>query len=174
MTSTKTVSVRSRGLNTLRCAPRALRVFVDSQPRFGYSGDLARCCAWGLCVATRTGWTMPLLGVGWSRPSAAGCAEAGADPAEPEPLEGQPRQFSPEQDCLDVGRNQARARFAWAYALCAWFLVQTAGGFLDAAGRVYGFPPIRKGREWMGHGRWAEKVCSGLKVDRSRVFGQVF
>jgi hypothetical protein len=25
-------------------------LFVDSGPRFGYSGVLARCCAWGLCV----------------------------------------------------------------------------------------------------------------------------
>ena len=29
-------------------------LFVDSQPRIGYSGDLARCCAWSLCVVTRT------------------------------------------------------------------------------------------------------------------------
>jgi len=28
--------------------------FVDSEAGFGYSGVLARCCAWGLCVLTRT------------------------------------------------------------------------------------------------------------------------
>src|SRR6202789_4632157 len=58
---------------------------------------------------------MPLVGVGWNRPPAAGCAEVGADQAEPEPFVGQPRQFSPEQDCLDVGRNRARAHCAWAH-----------------------------------------------------------
>ena len=30
------------------------QLFVDSDPQFGYSEDLARCCAWGLCVFTRT------------------------------------------------------------------------------------------------------------------------
>jgi hypothetical protein len=30
------------------------QVFVDSCGGFGYSESLARCCAWGLCVFTRT------------------------------------------------------------------------------------------------------------------------
>ena len=34
---------------------------------------------------------------------------------------GQPPQFSPEQICLDVGRIQAPARLAWAFAFCADF-----------------------------------------------------
>jgi len=62
---------------------------------------------------------MPRMGVGWSRLPAAGGAVIGAKPAEPEPFEGQPPQFSPEQTCLDVGRNRARAHFAWAKAFCA-------------------------------------------------------
>jgi hypothetical protein len=39
--------------------PGEPRLFVDSAPGFGYSGDLARCCAWGLCVCTRTNWSSP-------------------------------------------------------------------------------------------------------------------
>ena len=42
----------------------------------------------------------------------------------PELFEGQFPQFSPEQNCLDVGGNYARARFAWAKALCAAFFLK--------------------------------------------------
>jgi hypothetical protein len=34
---------------------------------------------------------------------------------------GQLPQFSPEQICLDVGRNQARALLAWANVFCVGF-----------------------------------------------------
>jgi hypothetical protein len=34
-----------------RPANLLIRVFIDSWARFGYSGILARCCAWGLCLA---------------------------------------------------------------------------------------------------------------------------
>src|SRR5580658_9662967 len=89
-------------------------LFVDSAPGFGYSGDLARCCAWGLCrgpqrqvfvdgAFIRTSWLIPLTGVGWSRPPATEGAARFASSVEPEPDEGQPRQFSPEQICLEVG-----------------------------------------------------------------------
>ena len=81
---------------------------------------------------------MPLMGVGWSRPSAAESAARVADSAKPEPFEGQPRQFSPEQICLEVGRNRARARFAWADTLCAKSFVETVGGFFEA-GRAVSF-----------------------------------
>jgi large subunit ribosomal protein L13 len=62
------------------------------------------------------------------------------------PLVGQPRQFSPEQDCLEVGRNWARARLAWVDALCAWFSVETVGGFFLQAGQFLFF----EGRREMG------------------------
>ena len=49
-------------------------------------------------------------GVGWSRPPAAGRDFNIASVQQGQSLfEGQPSQFSPEQDCLDVGRNRARA-----------------------------------------------------------------
>jgi hypothetical protein len=41
--------------------------FVDSSARFGYSGILARCCAWGLCVFTRTRLVDALVGCFWDR-----------------------------------------------------------------------------------------------------------
>ena len=34
-----------------RPANLLILVFIDSGARFGYSGILARCCAWGLCLA---------------------------------------------------------------------------------------------------------------------------
>ncbi len=75
-----------RGLTRNLCgSPRGI---VDSGAGIGYSGLLARCCAWGLCVCTRTGWTMPLVGVGWSRPRAQGCVGTVTNPAEPEPSKG--------------------------------------------------------------------------------------
>jgi len=37
----------------LTCEPTTS--FVDSGPYFGYSEDLARCCAWSLCVLTGLG-----------------------------------------------------------------------------------------------------------------------
>jgi hypothetical protein len=78
--------------------------------------ETSRGVAPGVCVLLPgLSWLMPLAGVGWNRPPAARCAEVGADRAQPEPFVGQPRQFSPEQDCLDVGRNRARVHFAWAH-----------------------------------------------------------
>jgi hypothetical protein len=81
-------------------------VFVDSGARFGYSGILARCCAWGLCVGPpATGirrWgdacspgpsrsiTSELMfrGIGGNRLPAVGFefrrALLGANPAQPE------------------------------------------------------------------------------------------
>ncbi len=108
-------------------------LFVDSESGFGYSGDLARCCAWGLCVGVsndgfRRWGVHPDRLVdspdGVRLEQATGCwmrGKIGASSAKPKPFEGQPPQFSPEQICLEVGRNRARARFAWAKALCAWF-----------------------------------------------------
>jgi hypothetical protein len=42
------------GMRRLADSPRPFPLFVDSEPHLQYSGDLARCCAWGLCVHTRT------------------------------------------------------------------------------------------------------------------------
>jgi hypothetical protein len=44
------------------------RLFVDSGAQFRYSEILARCCAWGLCVFTRTCWLMPWIDVPWGWP----------------------------------------------------------------------------------------------------------
>ena len=33
-----------------RFTPNLMALFVDSESGLGYSGVLARCCAWGLCV----------------------------------------------------------------------------------------------------------------------------
>jgi len=82
----------------------------------GSQGRFAR-----LGTFIRTGWLMPLVGVGWNRPLAAESVEADADSAEPEPLEGRHGQFSPEQICLDVGRSWALARFARVKSGCAVF-----------------------------------------------------
>jgi len=77
-----------RSCALIQSFPESRRGIVDSGAGFGYSGLLARCCAWGLCECTRTGWLMPLMGVGWSRPRAAGCVGMVTNPAEPEPLKG--------------------------------------------------------------------------------------
>ena len=126
-------------------------------PGFGYSGDLARCCAWGLCVGVlkddflalrtfiRTGWLIPLAGFGWNRPLAAESVEADADSAGPEPLEGRHGQFSPEQICLDVGRSWALARIAQVKSGCETVFVETAGSI--RAGRAGSFK--RAGERWV-------------------------
>jgi len=50
-----------------------VRLFVDSAPGITYSGVLARCCAWGLCVFTRTRLVETLEGAAGAGMAAAGC-----------------------------------------------------------------------------------------------------
>jgi hypothetical protein len=62
---------------------------------------------------------MPLMGVGWNRPSAVGYEFDRSVSSLAEPFEGQLPRFSPEQICLVVGRGQALVLLAWAKALVA-------------------------------------------------------
>ena len=50
-----------------------VRLFVDSGAGITYSGVLARCCAWGLCVFTRTRLVETLEGTAGAGMAAAGC-----------------------------------------------------------------------------------------------------
>lgn len=80
--------------------------FVDLGPIFGYSRGLARCCAWGLGVLTRT-YSDGCFGQGL-----AGCIGTGHRLRDQEiwpgtarvPMGTDSRSFSPEQICLAVGR----------------------------------------------------------------------
>ena len=86
--------------------------FVDLGPNFQYSKNLARCCAWGLGVLTRT-YLKEAPARFWRasdgtgdrlRDQTAGTGERG--PAQPGfRLEPNSRSFSPEQICLAVGRG---------------------------------------------------------------------
>ena len=100
-------------------------LFIDSGPQFGYSEDLARCCAWGLCVLTRTRLVESLaVHVNWDRLEQAtgGWERAIQTPlADPGPLRGRLPQSSPEQICLAVGGNSARALDCAGKSALRWF-----------------------------------------------------
>ena len=80
-------------------------LFVDLGPIFQYSKVLARCCAWGLGVLTRTDLREALEGFGGLR----GTGHRLRDPENvvrrsQGPRGANSRSFSPEQICLAVGR----------------------------------------------------------------------
>jgi len=125
---------------------RLCLAFVDSEAGFGYSGVLARCCAWGLCVLTRTRLVNPfergftgtghrLLDAGFGRVQQSQ-SPSGASPRSPHPnrfvwkwVESRP------------------VHFARAQALCAAVLLrrlapvvagQACGPFLPAMAELSG------------------------------------
>ena len=109
------------------------RVGVDSKRRFRYSEILARCCACGPCAFARPVWSIPQRerleqAIGFLDASSVASFSrsfptwvVGAFQSSRSPIEGQFSHFSPEQNCLDVGRNGPCAGWAWTMAICVAF-----------------------------------------------------
>ncbi len=121
--------------------PAANRHFVDYGERFGYSEILARCST-GACVYSpgSSGRCVRMMSwrIGWNRLLAAGFSFRGVSFMRIRParvlLKGELRQSSPEQICLAVGGNKARALDRRGQSAWRWIFVEicrTAGGFAD-------------------------------------------